>query len=47
MLPNVPLEKKIDFVLKMVATLVKHGGKGMSEDEKRDFIFRVTAKVKE
>jgi hypothetical protein len=46
MLPNVPAEKKIDFVLKMVTSLVEHGGAGMSENEKKDFISNVIAQVK-
>ncbi len=47
MLPNVPSEKRIDFVLNMVVTLVGHGSAGLSEDEKKDFISKVMDKVRE
>jgi hypothetical protein len=41
-----PKEKKIDFVLKMVIPLMEQGSAGMSEEEKKDFVLKVTDKVK-
>ncbi len=35
MLPKVPKEKRIDFVLEMVSTLEEQASAGLSEDEKR------------
>ncbi len=46
MLPNMPKEKRSDFVLKMVTTLVDEGCAGMSEDEKKDLIAKILDKVK-
>jgi hypothetical protein len=46
MLPKMPKENKIDFVLKMVVSLMEQGGAGMSEEEKNDFVSKVTDKVK-
>jgi hypothetical protein len=46
MLPNIPKEKRIDFVLKMVTTLMEQGCVGMSEEEKKDFVAKVFEKVK-
>lgn len=46
MLPNVPKEKRIDFVLNMVTTLLEQGGVGMSSEEKADFVAKVVEKVK-
>jgi len=46
MLPKIPKEKKIDFVLKMVASLMEQGITGMSEEEKKDFVSKVKDKVK-
>jgi hypothetical protein len=46
MLPNIPKEKRIDFVLKMVTTLMEQGSVGMSEEEKEDFLAKVVEKVK-
>jgi hypothetical protein len=45
MLPNMPKEKRIDFVLKMVTTLVEQGCVGMSNEEKADFVTKVVDKV--
>lgn len=45
MLPNMPKEKRIDFVLKMVTTLVEQGCVGMSNEEKADFVAKVVEKV--
>jgi len=46
MLPNMPKEKRIDFVLNMVTTLVEQGCVGMSEEEKADFLAKVVEKIK-
>ncbi len=46
MLPNMPKERRIDFVLNMVTTLVEQGCVGMSDDEKEDFVAKVVEKVK-
>ena len=46
MLPNIHKEKRIDFVLKMVTTLMEQGCFGMSEEEKKDFVAKVFEKVK-
>ena len=46
MFPNMPKEKRIDFTLKMVATLKEQGYVGMSEEEKKEFLAKVIEKVK-
>ena len=46
MLPNIPKDKRIDFVLKMVATLIEKGSVGLSEAESREFLEKVTAAIK-
>ncbi|UCG93272.1 MAG: hypothetical protein JSV97_06130 [candidate division WOR-3 bacterium] len=46
MLPNLPKEKRIDFVLNMVRTLVEQGSNGMSAEEKKDFVAKVAEKVR-
>ncbi len=43
--PNMPKEKRIDFVLEMVTTLVEQGSVGMSENEKKDFVAKMIEKV--
>jgi hypothetical protein len=45
MLPNIPKEQRIDFVLKMVTILLEQGSVGMSDEEKRDFVAKVVEKV--
>ncbi len=45
MLPNMPKEKRVDFVLEMVTTLVEHGCTGMSDNEKEDFVAKLIEKV--
>ena len=45
MLHNLPKEKQIDFVAKMVVTLMEQGCVGMSEEEK-DLVAKVVDKVK-
>jgi len=45
MLPKMPQEKRIDFVLKMIATLMEQGSAGLSEEERKDFMAKVLEKV--
>jgi hypothetical protein len=40
MLPGLPKEERVDFVLKMISTLVDRGSADMSEKEKNDFVAR-------
>ena len=46
MLPSVPKKERIDFVLKMVSTLVEQGSVGMSDEEKKDFVGKVIDIIK-
>jgi len=46
MLPNTPKEKRIEFVITMIATLVEHGCAGMSEEEKKGFVEKVVEKAR-
>ena len=46
MLPNMPKEKRIDFVLIMITTLVEQGCTGMSEEEKKGFVQKVVEKAR-
>jgi hypothetical protein len=46
MLPNIPKEKRIEFILKMVTTLMEEGRSGLSEEEIKEFIQKVIEKVK-
>jgi hypothetical protein len=46
MLQKVPKEKRTEFVLKMVTTLVEQGSAGMSDEEKNDFVAKVIETVK-
>ncbi len=46
MLPKIPKEKRTDFVLKMVSTLVEQGCIGLSDQERKDFLAKVAEKVK-
>ncbi|MFQ5991905.1 MAG: hypothetical protein ACE5NA_05655 [Nitrospiraceae bacterium] len=43
---KVPSEKRTEFVLKLVGTLVERGSTGMSEQEKREFFAKVAERVK-
>ena len=45
-LPSMPKEKRVDFVLKMVTSLVEQGCAGMSDEEKADFVAKIVEKVK-
>jgi len=46
MLPSLPKEERIEFVLNMVTTLMEQGSVGMSDEEKKDFVAKVVEKVK-
>jgi hypothetical protein len=46
MLSKVPEEKRLDFALKMVSTLMEKCSLGMGEEEKKDFAAKVAEKVK-
>lgn len=46
MLPEIPKEKRVDFVFNMVTTLMEKGRAGMSEEEKKDFVAKVVEKIK-
>jgi hypothetical protein len=46
MLPSVPKEARVNFVLKMVTILVEQGSAGMSDEEKEGFLTRVAEEVK-
>jgi hypothetical protein len=46
MLPSIPKEQRIEFVLKMVTILLEQGSVGMSDEEKRDFVAKVVQKAK-
>ncbi len=45
MLPRVAKERRKEFVLHMVATLMEQGCADMSEEEKQDFVAQVMEKV--
>ena len=46
MFQHIPKEKRTDFVLKTVATLLDQGTAGMSESEKKEFLGKVAEKIK-
>ncbi len=46
MLPKMPNENRVDFIMKMVTILMEQGCAGMSEEEKKDFMNQVEEKVK-
>jgi hypothetical protein len=46
MLPNMPNEKKVDFVMKMVSILMEQGCVGMSDEEKKNFVAQVKENLK-
>ena len=45
MLPIIPKEERIDFVLDMVSVLVEQGSSEMSDEERRAFLAKVAEKV--
>jgi hypothetical protein len=45
MLPGVPQEERVDFVLNMITTLMEQGSAGMSEEEKSEFVAKILERV--
>jgi len=45
MLPSLPKEQRVDFVLNMITTLMEQGSVGMSEEEKNEFIAKILERV--
>ena len=45
MLPGIPTEQRVDFVLDMIGTLVEQGSSGMSDEEKDAFRAKIFEKV--
>jgi len=45
MLPGVPREERVDFVLNMMTTLMEQGSAGMSEEEKSEFVAKILERV--
>ena len=45
MLPHVPKDKRMDFTLNMIATLIQQNCADMSEEEKQQFVAKVMEKV--
>jgi hypothetical protein len=45
MLPGVPKEERVDFVLNMITTLMEQGSAGMSEEEKSEFVAKILERV--
>lgn len=45
MLPDLPKEERIDFVAKMVATLVEQGSVGMSGEEEKSFRAKLAERI--
>ena len=45
MLPNVPKEERVEFVLDMVAKLIEQGSVGMTDEEKDEFMAKILAKI--
>ena len=41
MLPYVPIEKRTDFAVRLVANLLKTGSEGMSEEENKEFVEKI------
>ena len=44
-LPNVPKEKRVDFALDTIDSLVEQGSAGMSSEEKADFVAKIVERV--
>ena len=47
MLPNFPKEKRIDFILKMMITLIEHGLSDLTDTEKTEFFEEISALMKQ
>jgi hypothetical protein len=41
MLPSMPKEKRVNFVMKMAAILREQGSVGMSDEEKKEFVTEI------
>jgi hypothetical protein len=39
-LPGLPKNERVEFILKMIGTLMEHGSAGMSQEEKDDLVAR-------
>ena len=46
MLPSMPKESRMDFILKMVDVEMEKGCAGLTEDEKKNFVAQVLERVK-
>ena len=46
MVAKIPKEKRLEFVSKMITTLVEHGCAGMTEKEKENFWGKIMKRVK-
>ncbi len=46
MLPKMPKDKRMEFVMKMVTTLTEQGCVGMPDEEKKTFLGKVVETVK-
>jgi predicted GTPase len=45
MLPNIPKEERVEFVLDMVAKLIEQGSVGMTDEEKDEFMAKILEKI--
>ena len=45
MLPGIPKEERVEFVLNMVTTLMEQGSAGMSDEEKNEFVAKILERV--
>ena len=45
MLPGMPKEERIEFVLQMISTLMEKGTEGMSEEEKSSLVARALERI--
>ena len=45
MLPGLPKEERVDFVLKMISTLLDRASADMSEKEKNDLVARALERI--
>jgi len=43
---HIPKEKRSNFALKTISTLMEQGLAGMSEEEKKDFLAKLVEKIK-
>jgi hypothetical protein len=45
-LPRMTKEKRTDFALNIISTLVEHGSSGLSDEERKDFVSKIMDRVK-